>query len=180
MQQVITVDVYFKATEQDQHSASRVLTLILQSLVQAMPDKIKFIESFQKRIPNSTPEPEQVAEIILRVLEGTKLVCVFLDGLDECHQGSLPTILKNLKRIQEKSQIGLVLTERSETGRWRRVFAAELLHSLEANKDDMRAYLEHRFTQLVEEDSNVYAWIKQDQLLYAKAVDRLLESSGRM
>jgi hypothetical protein len=177
---IVTVDVYFKATERDQHSPSRVLMLILQSLVRAMPEHIKLVQELQKQFPNSKPAPEHIAKTIVQVLEGDRQICIFLDGLDECDPGSLPIILKTLKRIQKNSRIGLVLTERSETGRWREYFTVDCLHSLEANRDDMKAYLQHRFKKLVAANPNRYGWIIQDESLYADAVDRILESSGRM
>jgi hypothetical protein len=140
--------IYFSRSEnfKTETEIQAVLMELLRSLVkrsEAYPDSMKNLyRIYSKSIPSS----EEVMQVLAEILTNAERSCIIVDAIDECHhEKTLKPVLQNLRRLQEWTKVGIVLTDRPGRSHSRERYfqpsddCREI--RMETNSGDMEAYI---------------------------------------
>jgi nucleoside-triphosphatase THEP1 len=140
--------IYFSRSEnfKTETEIQAVLMELLRSLVErseAYPDSMKNLyRIYSKSIPSS----EEIMQVLAEILTKAERSCIIVDAIDECHhEKTLNPVLQNLRRLQEWTKVGIVLTDRPGRSHSRERYfqpsddCREI--RMETNSGDMEAYI---------------------------------------
>jgi hypothetical protein len=178
-QDVVVASMFFSADQQDEQLPHKVLMLLLKELVDKIPGSIEHVRDLYMKNRNSTPAPEAIADTLIAVLGKESKACIFLDALDE-YYGDLPVLLEQLKRVQEQSKIGIIMTDRIDTRKQQWIYRFPHAHSqiLRAYEADVQAFMEIRLSSQGN-ISEQYAWAR-DRTVRNKVKGVISLASGGM
>jgi hypothetical protein len=175
---VTEASMFFNADQPEEQEPAKVLMLLLQQFANQIPCSMDHVRTLWEKHKGSTPPVEDVADALISVLGTKRHACIFLDGLDECTPKYLSTLLRELKRVQEVSRMGLLLTDRIDTSKWRSILGGVPLHRIYENASDIQQYLEERLTEQGR-NAEQYEWAN-DRSLRDKIKSTIADASGGM
>jgi hypothetical protein len=176
--------VSYDSRNPDQHSPMSVLMSLLLQLIEQIPDAEEIGISLHKRTLNGlSSELKDIGNAIIKILNRTRSGCIIIDALDECDGGSHGVIVRTLsevKRIQAKTSVGVILSQRlvatgeRTIGPWT-IFEGASHYILKAGASTTREYVQVRLRDF----SYKYSWVNKD-IIFGKITDAVSESCGSL
>lgn len=165
------------------HEPSKVMMRLLIQVVDQYPRSSKFVRQFYRDNQPGCPPAGKTAGILTAILSEAKKhgrrACIVIDGVDECKENkNLTTVLRHIGQIQEKTGIGVLLTDRLREGSlWRPHFRQTLyVHEEDrADEQDIESYIKNRLA-----DSVIQDVLENHQSLLTEIIRVVKVASGGM
>jgi hypothetical protein len=176
---LVVATIFFDSGDPNSHGAEKVLMRILHQLVQQLPDGSAHASELYHKHQQVSPIADDVAETIIKVIGSKTRTCLFLDALDECQEGPLGTVLKQIKRIQKETHIGALMTMRTGFRSFRGTAQNTKVRKLPISRDAIKNYILARLSHLRDSDRERYPWSADDETCVS-ITETILESSANM
>ena len=152
---VAVVYIYFYYADDSEQSATRILGCILEQLIRRAGSHRRNLFGFYERILVEKKDVAKGDGSSMSLLDGQKMlreVCsafdtiyICIDGLDECQKESAKTFLVSIKDCMILSTLRIFITGRQNMESFvMDLFPDMVTYNLRANKDDIRAFIDHR------------------------------------
>lgn len=171
-----------KADSQPAHDEARILMDILEQLIDQTSQGLKLAGDLRKGLHRDAPQAGVVSDTIIAMLDGTPKACFFLDAMDECAPDQRDGIMSQLKYIQDKTGIGIVMTDRvgsSDSTYPRKASPNRDFVELRALEDDIDQFLQSSLDERSNRDGEQYAWAHEEGTK-RDVIGKIIAASGDM
>jgi hypothetical protein len=179
--------VWYDSMKPDQHDPTKILMSLLLQLINQIPELDEVgISLHERKLKGLSAELEDIGNAIIQIFNRIRSGCIIIDALDECASksttstGAIDRTLREVKRIQAETSIGVVLSRRriapgkKGTGLWL-YFEHASHHNLKAKVSTIRDYVQRRLKDF----SLEYHWDNEERIC-KKITDVVVQSCGSL
>ena len=147
---VRVASAFFRHNKTDTHDAAKLFIIFIKQLVEQDASFAMHASSLHVGEDDVSRKLSDISSVFEKMIEMTARVCIILDGLDEFGNGAKRTVfMEHVKRIQIKTGVGVIITERSG-GSVGQPWFSDNQHPkiwtipLKAESSDVKNYIEFR------------------------------------
>ena len=166
--------IYCNYKEVQNQTAEKLVSRLLQQLLQQMGDIPKHIEAlYEDHVKGETRLGREEGLSILQSIAASFVrVFIVIDALDECDPAILNGFIRPLTKLPD---IRILVTSR-DLPYIERCFASSQRLEIRANEVDIRSYVQDR----IEEEVELADFINEDETLHERIVGTLVQRSCGM